>query len=98
MKNFLPTLLISLFTALFFVPTAFADTPGDGFDLGDNCGYVMGTSTSSYDLQQEINTGGNIVFDVGATYRTYQLCMDEDGYAYNDYSHGWSNQVGWVDF
>ena len=44
------------------------------------------------------NTGGNIVFDVGATYRTYQLCMDENGYAYNDYSHGWSNQVGWIDF
>lgn len=99
MKKFFPTLLVSLFIAIFFVPTAFADTPGDGFDVGDPCGYVMGTSTSSYDLlQREINTGGNVVFDVGATYRLSRLCMKSTGYAYSTYAHAWSNQVGWIDF
>ncbi len=92
-------LLISLFLAVFFVPTAFADTPGDGFDVGDNCGYVMGTSTSTYDaLQNVINTGGNIVFDVGATYRLDRLCVKSTGYTYSTYTNGWSNQVGWIDF
>lgn len=102
MKKFFPTLFAALFLAVFFVPRASAvspGTPGDGFGTSDPCGYVMGTSTSTTNISgQELNTGGNMVFDVPSAYRTYQLCTQSTGYSYSTYTNGWNNQVGWVDF
>lgn len=75
--------------------------PGDGYESDDPCGYIIGTSEDQESggvASNTLNTGGNLVFDVGATYRNYRGCVDASGYFYNDYSNAWSNQVGWIDF
>ncbi|MBI4127360.1 hypothetical protein HY463_01495 [Candidatus Peregrinibacteria bacterium] len=93
-----------IYSILFYalaVPVALAagpGTPGDGFETGDPCGYLTGSSTSPTDAGTELNTGGNVYLDLGATYRSYQACVKTNGYFYSNYSYVWNNQVGWIDF
>ncbi len=104
MKKFLPAGLVLLLLAVFLIPMTVATSttpgvPGEGFTVDDPCGYVMGTSTSTTDADgNELNTGGNIVFDFAASISSYRLCTKSNGYFYSTYANGWLNQVGWLDF
>lgn len=53
------------------------DTPGDGFDAGDDCGFVMG-SADSYGT---LTVTGRVNFSVIAD--TQQGCVDENQYFYS---------------
>ncbi len=102
MKKILFSIPFVILIAALFAPTVFAasppGTPGDGFSSTDPCGYLTGTSTSPTSGSDELNTGGNVYLDLGATYKTYQACVKSNGYFYDSYSYVWSNQVGWIDF
>lgn len=69
------------------------DPAGGGYDTGDACGYVMGTSVPA-----TIASGGEMEFD--SVTDVLQACVNENGYFEDDgtkHSYGWSTQVGWVD-
>lgn len=87
------TLPFFVFAALLIFPaTAFAGsgTPGDGFQDGDDCGYVLGTST----LDAYAAGGGTVYAD--DVDDAYQACYDESGYFLED-SYLYSDAFGWLD-
>ena len=68
------SLALSLLVASFTVLTAFADTPGAGFDpLADPCGYLTGNAPASNFGQVVLNGAGS-----------NQACVDQSGYFYSD--------------
>ena len=74
MKKYLILVLVSVLLAPLVATTALADTPGDGFAVGDDCGFVMGIG--------ETYASGTVDF-TSVTNRN-QGCVDESGYFYSD--------------
>ena len=74
-----------------FTPLASADTPGAGFEVGDDCGFLYGNS--------ETYNGGQVLFDTIANKK--QACVNENGYFYESASQestGYHSLWGEMDF
>ena len=75
------------------VELASGDVPGDGFEVGDNCGYITGTA----DVYAA--NGGQLLFDYMDDRE--QGCVAETGYFYKDgrlESKAYHSILGEIDF
>lgn len=73
MKKLVP--LLGFAFLFLFVPSAYA-APGDGFEPGDNCGFLTGIGVVE-------SNGGRLLFQTAVSDQNL-ACIDEDGYFYED--------------